>query len=302
MGEEKGASTSTNSSPLSHILLSEPDVDEDPSLPEEWPPHPPEPVSTIKATEILHPQLLKGEQIDKTPAPYQDTIDIERSRPSSPVSAEERTKPVNVGEAVMKYIESGHEPQVRLPSARSRPGSAAGTHEHEVPKDLSAKTSAPKRDTEAEAETEADKSKPETKVTEVKSTLLDSKPEAKNASRKSADKPKASVEIKKDNLMNLNLIRQSKDVKPPEPTEQEREANRQLVSSLMARPKPPVRGQLELEGIGKEGEEGEVPFVELKTAKPIETEKKKTDLSDLASLVQKPKPTKVQKDKVRFTF
>ena len=232
----------------------------------------------MSAGEILHPELLTDTGLQATPAPYHETLDIQRSRPSSPVSAEERAKPVDVGQAVKVYIDSGHEPQVRAPSARSRPVSPAASSISDQHHAVS-----------EEARFEEQASEPASKSTEEK-------PEEKHQTK--TTKMKGNTENKADSLKGLNFVRENKDVKEPEPTDEEKEATRRLVSSIMARPKPPARGRLELEGIGKEGdEEEEVAPVQPPIVKPSKPEKT-TNLSDLASLVQKPKPPKASKDKV----
>ena len=126
-------------------------------------------------------------------SPYKETIDIEKSRPSSPVTEEERNVPVSIGQAVRNYLESGKEPQIRERSARSRRGSEAGTEEKEnsVKTD---KTMVPKM----EAKEPVIRSK-----TEVSKTTIDkqSKPVASSLNQKSKDLSLTRRKLKKRQII-----------------------------------------------------------------------------------------------------
>lgn len=230
----------------------------------------------------------------RPPSPYKETINIEKSRPSSPVTKEERNVPVSIGQAVRNYLESGKEPQIRERSARSRRGSEAGTEEKEnaVKTD---KTMVPKM----EAKEPVIKSK-----TEVSKTTIDkqSKPVASSLNEKSKDLPSNNKKVEeKPNYTGLNLVnRDGKLREVKEPTDEEREARRQMVSSLFQKRDVPTQGKLELEGIGKEGDEGESLSEGLVTrTSPTNADKsKKNDLSDLAALVAKKKTASKTKEKV----
>ena len=224
------------------------------------------------------------------PSPYKETIDIEKSRPSSPVTEEQRNIPVNIGEAVRTYLESGKEPQVRERSARSTRASETGNEETENATKAAEKTSAPNM----EAKQPVISSKPEV----VKTTInRQTKPQVSSLSEK--PKGKSKIESKPD-LPELSLAKnddKSKEVKTP--TDEERETRRQMVSSFLSKRDGPKGGKLELEGIGKEGEEDETT-PERPVIRPISTvtEIKKNDLSDLVTMVAKNKTPSKPKEKV----
>lgn len=219
-------------------------------------------------------------------SPYKETIDIEKSRPSSPVGEEQRNIPVSIGDAVRNYIESGQEPQVRDRSVRSRRGSETGAEEKENETNAAEKLNAANMEGKPEA---------------AKTTMnKQSKPAASSLSEKPKGLPagKSKAESKPD-LPGLSLVKSDKTKEVKEPTDEEREARRQMVSSLFSKRDAPKDGKLELEGIGKEGEEGESTSGGLVTRiSPMVTEKK-NDLSDLASLVSKNKTPVKPKEKVR---
>lgn len=231
---------------------------------------------------------------DHRPAsPYKEMIDIEKSRPSSPLNEEQRNIPVSIGEAVRNYIESGQEPQVRDRSARSRRGSGTGIQEKDTDK-----KAVEKSNTSSMEEQPRIRPTPEA----VKTTIIK---QPKPASSSLSEKPKAlsvgksKVESKPD-LPGLSLAKnneRNKEVK--ELTVEEREARRQMVSDLLSKRDAPKDGKLELEGIGKEGEEGESTSGGLVTRTSPTIAEKKNDLSDLAALVSKNKTPSKPKDKVR---
>ena len=237
--------------------------------------------------------MLFVPQVDNSqpPSPYKETIDIEKSRPSSPVTEKERNIPVSIGEAVKSYLESGKEPQVRERSAWSRRGSETGAEEKENVTKAAEKTNG----LNMEAEESTIQSKPE-----VAKTTLNRQP--KPAVSSLSEKPKGlkpKAETKPD-LPGLGLGKtgnKSKEMK--EPTDEEREGRRQMVSSLFSKRDAPKDGKLELEGIGKEGEDGKSASegLVLRTSPPI-TEKKKNDLSDLAAMLAKNKTPSKPKEKV----
>lgn len=234
---------------------------------------------------------------DHRPAsPYKEIIDIEKSRPSSPVNEEQRNVPVSIGEAVRNYIESGQEPQVRDRSARSRRGSEVGIQEKEIDKKAADKSSTSSMEGEPRI-----RPKPEA----AKSTMnKQPKPAPSSLSEKPKTLPtgKSKAESKPD-LPGLSLVKndeKTKEVK--EPTDEEREARRQMVSNLLSKRDAPKDGKLELEGIGKEGEEGESTSGGLVTRTSPTIAEKKNDLSDLAALVSKNKTPSKAKDKVRKSF
>lgn len=216
-------------------------------------------------------------------------IDIEKSRPQSPVNEEQRSVPVSIGEAVRNYIESGQEPQVRDRSARSRRGSGTGFQEKEVDKKAAEKSSTSSMEGESRI-----RPKPEA----VKTTT---NKQAKPGPSGLSEKPKAgkSKAGSKPDLPGLGLVKndeKNKEVK--EPTIEEREARRQLVSDLLSKRDTPKESKLELEGIGKEGEEGESTSGGLVTRTSPTIAEKKNDLSDLAALISKNKTPSKPKDKV----
>ena len=230
----------------------------------------------------------------RPPSPYKETIDIEKSRPSSPVTEEQRNMPVSVGEAVRTYLETGKEPQVRERSARSRRASETGNEETENATKAAENTSAPNM----EAKQPVISSKPEVAKTTVN---RQTKPHVSSLSEK--PKGKSKVESKPD-LPELSVVKnddKSKEVK--EPTDEEREARRQMVSSLLSKRDGPKGGKLELEGIGKEGEEDE-PASESPVIRttPTVAEKTKNDLSDLAAMVAKNKTPSKPKEKVSVQY
>lgn len=216
-------------------------------------------------------------------SPYKETIDIEKSRPSSPVGEEQRNIPVSIGDAVRNYIESGQEPQVRDRSVRSRRGSETGAEEKENETNAAEKLNAANMEGKPEA---------------AKTTMnKQSKPSASSLSEKPKGLPagKSKAESKPD-LPGLSLVKSDKTKEVKEPTDEEREARRQMVSSLFSKRDAPKDGKLELEGIGKEGEEGESTSGGLVTRiSPTVTEKK----NDLSDLVSKNKTPVKPKEKVR---
>lgn len=225
-------------------------------------------------------------------SPYKEMIDIEKSRPSSPVTEEDRNVPVSIGEAVRNYIESGQEPQVRDRSVRSRRGSETSAQEKESERKASKKSSISSMEGEPKM-----RPKPETAKTPVKRPA---KPVPSSLSEKPKVLPagKSKVESKPD-LPALSLVKsdeKGKEVK--EPTDEERETRRQMVSSLLSKREELKDGKLELEGIGKEGEEGESTSGGLVTRTSPPVAEKKNDLSDLAALVSKNKAASKPKDKV----
>ena len=216
-------------------------------------------------------------------------IDIEKSRPSSPVNEEQRNVPVNIGEAVRNYIESGQEPQVRDRSARSRRVSGTGIQEKDTDKKAAEKSSNSSMEGEPRIRPEP----------EAVKTTINKQP--KPAPSSLSEKPKGgkSKAGSKPDLPGLSLTKnndKNKEVK--EPTVEEREARRQMVSDLLSKRDAPKDGKLELEGIGKEGEEGESTSGGLVTRASPTIAEKKNDLSDLAALVSKNKTPSKPKDKV----
>ena len=228
-------------------------------------------------------------------SPYKETIDIEKSRPSSPVTEEQRNVPVSIGEAVRNYLETGKEPQVR-----ERPWSRRGSETGAEEKENATKTAENIIDQTVEAKESVVQSKPEA----AKSTInKQSKPAMSGLSEKSKDLSvsKRKAETKPD-LPGLNLVNKEDKTKVlKEPTDEEREARRQMVSSLFSKRDSPTRGKLELEGIGKEGEDGEPSSEKLVTRTSPTTAEKKNDLSDLAALVAKNKTPSKPKEKVSNT-
>ena len=222
-------------------------------------------------------------------------IDIEKSRPSSPVSEKQRNVPVSIGEAVRNYIESGQEPQVRDRSARSRRGSETGAQEKESEKKTPEKSSTSSMEGEPRI-----RPKPEAAKTTVN---RQSKPAPSSLSEKPKGLPagKSKAESKPD-LPGLSLGKSDEKTKEAkEPTDEEREARRQMVSSLFSKRDAPKDSKLELEGIGKEGEEGESTSGGLVTRASPPVAEKKNDLSDLAALISKNKTPSKPKDKVRIS-
>lgn len=223
-------------------------------------------------------------------------IEIEKSRPSSPVTEEQRNVPVSIGEAVRNYIESGQEPQVRDRSARSRRGSETGAQEKESEKKAPEKSSTSSMEGEPRI-----RPKPEAAKTTVNRqakpapSSLSEKPKGLPAGKNKADS--------KPDLPGLSLVKgDEKTNEVKEPTDEEREARRQMVSSLLSKREALKDGKLELEGIGKEGEESESPSAGLVTRTSPPLAEKKNDLSDLAALVSKNKTPSKPKDKVRKSF
>lgn len=217
-------------------------------------------------------------------------IDIEKSRPSSPVNEEQRNVPLSIGETVRNYIESGQEPQVRDRSARTRRGSGTCIQEKDTDRKAAEKSSNSSMEGEPRI-----RPKPEA----VKTTInKQPKPAPSSLSEKPKD-GKSKAELKPD-LPGLSLAKNNemnKEVK--EPTVEEREARRQMVSDLLSKRDAPKDGKLELEGIGKEGEEGDLTSGGLVTRTSPTIAEKKNDLSDLAALVSKNKTPSKPKDKVR---
>lgn len=218
---------------------------------------------------------------NRPPSPYKETIDIEKSRPSSPITEDQRSVPVSIGEAVRNYIESGQEPQIRDRSTRSRRGSETGAEEKDIEAKAVEKSSLSSMEKEAMSPTKINKQ---------------SKPISSNVIEKLFGKNKA--ESKPDHS-ELNLLKsddKAKEVK--EPTDEEREARRQIVSSLLNKHDAPRDGKLELEGIGKEGEGIDSSSGGLVTRTSPLVAEKKNDLSDLAALVNKNKTPSKLKERV----
>lgn len=198
---------------------------------------------------------------------------------------------MNIGEAVRTYLETGKEPQVRERSARSRRGS-------ETVKGENSAKAVEKEGRNMEAKQPVISPKPD--VTET-SLNRQTKPKLSNVSDKSKGLSSAKSKAEsKPELPGLNLMKndeKGREVKVP--TDEEREARRQMVSSLLSKRDAPKDGKLELEGFGKEGEESEGASEVLVTrASPAVAEKKKNDLSDLAALVAKSKTPSKPKEKV----
>lgn len=225
---------------------------------------------------------------NRPPSPYKETIDIEKSRPSSPMTEDQRSVPVSIGEAVRNYIESGREPQIRDRSTRSRRGSETRAEEKDIEAKAVEKSSLSSMEREAMSPTKPEAVKP--KINKQ------SKPISSNVIEKPFGKNKA--ESKPDHS-ELNLLRsddKAKEVK--EPTDEEREARRQIVSSLLNKHDAPRDGKLELEGIGKEGEGIDSSSGGLVTRTSPLVAEKKNDLSDLAALVNKNKTPSKLKERV----
>lgn len=190
------------------------------------------------------------------------------------------------------YIESGQEPQVRDRTARSRRGSETGAEEKENEKKAVETSSSSSMEKEP-----INRTKHEAVTPKINKQ---SKPTAPNVSEKPKVVPVGKNKAgSKPDLPGLNLVKsddKTKEVK--EPTDEEREARRQMVSSLLNKRDAPKDGKLELEGIGKEGEEGESTSGGLVTRTSPPLAEKKNDLSDLASLVSKNKTPSKPKEKV----
>ena len=220
-------------------------------------------------------------------------IDIEKSRPSSPVNEEQRNVTVSIGEVVRNYIESGQEPQIRDRSARSRRGSGTGIQEKDTDKKAAEKSSNSSMEGEPII-----RPKPEAVKTTINKQPKPG-PSSLSEKTKAITTGKSKAESKPD-LPGLSLAKnneKNKEVK--EPTVQEREVRRQMVSDLLSKRDAPKDGKLELEGIGKEGEEGDSASGGLVTRTSPTIAEKKNDLSDLAALVSKNKTPSKPKDKVR---
>jgi len=230
-----------------------------------------------------------------TPHQYQETIDIEKSRPSSPTSGLERIQPVSVSETVVKYLETAHEPAERPRSGRAR------------------------KTPEIAEEKSVSEGKPLEEIPQA-TVLVENKKEEKNEEKTQSsavkkEKPKSTARDKL--VIGIDVAKETKP-KQQDSTLEQTEARREFVSSLLIKSNPTAqRGPLELEGIGKEGEEKESVSVlttpldapaqsfayeqpkktELQTTKAVEPSK--NDLSDLAALINRNKSAKATKEKVK---
>ena len=225
----------------------------------------------------------------QSPTAYKETINIEKSRPSSPVSEEQRNIPVSVGEAVLKYIESGQEPQVRERTSRSRRNSETATEETvKAPKVEDETASLQKNKGESRPRAETPKT-PMSKASEPASSSLRPKSKASNAG-KSRPEPKP-------DFPGLSFLKgEETTAKMAQPSDEEREVRRQMVSGLLTKPDGPKAGKLELEGIGKDGEEGKSASGGLVARARHSMDDTKRDLSDLVALLPKNKtPNKKEK-------
>lgn len=238
----------------------------------------------------------------RPPSPYKELIDIEKSRSSSEIAEERRNVPVDVGETVRAYMESGKEPQIRARSARSRQGSETGKEEIENDTDLTEKTSVSGMELAESVSSFSASSKTQGTDAAVNKRT---KSQASNFSGKSTgtitnDKDGGRKGEFKPEVLRASFIKGDDKVKNvKEPTDEEREARRQMVTSLLSKQEAPKRGKLELEGIGKEGEDTESVSEGLVTrTRSAVAEKDKTDLSDLAALAAKNKAPSKFKEKV----
>ncbi|XP_048578673.1 microtubule-associated protein futsch isoform X3 [Nematostella vectensis] len=245
---------------------------------------------------------------------YQENIEIEKSRPQSPLTEEEKQKPVSVGEAVERYLETGREPQIRSRSARSRRTSETGdevnVEEPSKPakqlKNLYPKPAAPEIQVNQLKESASKKtdSAPSKTKTGVEKTQENIEPY-----KVSKDVPKMAeitdpfenkLKNESRDAMSLNLGRSPP--KPSQRTDAESEKRREYVNSLLIKSEPQVaRGHLELERVGKEGgvtsEAASVSIMSRPAEQSGKKEVKKNDLSDLASLVSRNKPSAKEKEK-----
>ena len=227
---------------------------------------------------------------------YQETIEIEKSRPSSPTTDRERHQPVSVSESVIKYLETSHEP-----AERPRSGRALKTP------DLVEKQESVSEEKSVDEESHLVEALIEQKI---ENTKADTKESSVVVTHKK-DKPQS---VAKENLtIGIDITKETPKQKQQDSTIQETEARRDYVSSLLIKSNPTVeRGRLELEGIGKEGEEFVSLTSPVTTAPPqssvYESPKKdvvqsaepaKNDLSDLAALINRNKSVKATKEKVR---
>lgn len=190
---------------------------------------------------------------------------------------------MSVSESVTKYLETAHEPAERPRSGRARKTSEINEDEESISKvkQLEENTQAPGVLTDSKVDNKEEKKE--------------------NAKSAAIDK----LVIGKDITKEI----------PKAPTLEETESRREFVSSLLIKSNPSVqRGPLELEGIGKEGEESvsvtSPPLVALAQPFVYEPSKKaepqpkkpaeppKNDLSDLAALINRNKSAKATKEKV----
>lgn len=262
----------------------------------------------IKADQILHKELLtetgsevEGPVRDGRPlSPYKELIDIEKSRPSTPVTEEQRNIPVDVGESVRAYIASGKQPQIRERSARSRQGSETGNEEREIENTSNVTEEASASEMELTESiislTTEVADAPINKESKLQLSSLSEK--RKGLAGGKDEKRKSDLKPEVPRLSVMKDVDKGKNVK--EPTDEEREARRKMVTSLLSKQEaPPKRGKLELEGIGKEGEDAESASQGLVTrARPVADEQKKNDLSDLVAMAARNKgPSKPQEKK-----
>ena len=238
----------------------------------------------------------------RPPSPYKELIDIEKSRSSSAIAEEGENIPVDVGEAVRAYMESGKEPKIRARSARSGRGSETGKEEIEIDTDLTEKASVSDIEVAESVTSLSASSKTQGKDTAVNKRT---KSQASNFSGKpigttTKDKDGGRKGEFKPEMPRTSFIKGDYNVKNvKEPTNEEREARRKMVTSLLSKQEAPKRGKLELEGIGKEGEDIESVSEGLVTrTRSVVAEKEKADLSDLAALVSRNKAPSKFKEKV----
>lgn len=234
----------------------------------------------------------------RPPSPYRELIDIEKSRSSSAIAEEGENIPVDVGEAVRAYMESGKEPKIRARSARSGRGSETGKEEIEIDMDLTEKASVSDIEVAESVTSLSASSKTQGKDTAVNKRT---KSQASNFSGKPiGTTTKDQDGGRKAEVPRTSFIKGDYNVKNvKEPTDEEREARRTMVTSLLSKQEAPKRGKLELEGIGKEGEDIESVSEGLVTrTRSVVAEKEKADLSDLAALVSRNKAPSKFKEKV----
>ncbi|EDO35713.1 predicted protein [Nematostella vectensis] len=247
---------------------------------------------------------------------YQENIEIEKSRPQSPLTEEEKQKPVSVGEAVKRYLETGREPQIRSRSARSRRTSETGdevnVEEPSKPakqQNLYPKPAAPEIQVNQLTESASKKTDSAPSKTKIGVEKTQENIEPYKVSK---DVPKMAeitdpfenkLKNESRDAMSLNLGRSPP--KPSQRTDAESEKRREYVNSLLIKSEPQVaRGHLELEGVGKEGgvtsEAASVSIMSRPAEQSGKKEVKKNDLSDLASLVSRNKPSAKEREKVRL--
>lgn len=295
----------------------------------QWPPQAPQKPPTLintTATPLPKTEVIESSGIENnsrrsvSPSLYQETIDIERSRPSSPVSELERQQPLLIDESVVKYLETGHKPQERPRSGRKLKGL-----DREPQENLSESVSELVKPVDEEVKpVETQVKKPDEKQNIVNEKQLRKPVKQEEKQEKPVSKPVKQVQHT-DTQNGTKNTEQTHDFSKKISSAQQPEPRKDYINIVLNKPKPPVQlDQLGSQRVGKESDdhdglssvssisatqhasflfsEPQTPKKEKEVQKKPE-EPAKNDLSDLAALISRNKSAKVAKEKVsRNTF